>query len=480
MRKTLLLTIFAWTAVAATVAAEPQNDPLNAVVKVEVTSSEPNFAMPWQNKASESASGSGVVISGNRILTNAHNVADGTMIAVRKKNNDTLFVAKVEFVDHECDLALLTVDDPKFFVDITPLEFAETPPPQSMVIAAGFPIGGDGLSLTQGIISRIEVRRYAQSWKLLLAAQVDAAINPGNSGGPVLYEGKIVGIAFQGNKNGESLGYMIPSDVIKHFFNDIKDGKVDGFGVLGFDFMQLDNPDTRAYLKMAPDQTGIMIRKVHPGTDANAVKVLDVVLAIDGRSIANNGNIRLPDGQTRHFTTIANNKQLGEKVALTLLREGRIVNTELTVRKFHEQVEPFLYDQRPEYYIIGGLVFTKLSYSYLASWGRNDPPDRLLRKLGREKVSPTDDVVVLSLVLGDEANIGYHRAFALELISVNGTKIRNLRQLVETVENCKDEYITFTFGEDWPIVLNLRHLREANPRIMTRYRIHADRYLKQK
>lgn len=479
MRKTVLLAVFAWAAAVA-VAAEPQNDPLNAVVKVEVTSSEPNFALPWQNKVSGNSSGSGVVISGNRILTNAHNVADSTMVAVRKKNNDTLFVAKVEFVDHECDLALLTVDDPKFFADITPLEFAETPPPQSMVIAAGFPIGGDGLSLTQGIISRIEIRRYSQSFKYLLTAQVDAAINPGNSGGPVLYEGKIVGIAFQGNNSGESLGYMIPSDVIKHFFKDIEDGKVDGFGVLGFEFMQLDNPDTRAYLKMAPDQTGIMVRKVHPGTDKNALKVLDVVLAVDGRSIANNGNIRLPDGQTRHFTTIPNNKQLGEKVVLTLLRDGRIVNSELTVRKFHEQVEPFLYDQRPEYYIIGGLVFTKLSYSYLMTWGRNDPPARLMRKLGKEKTSPDDNVVVLSVVLGDEANIGYHRAFALELVSVNGKKIRNLRELAETVEQCKDEYITFTFAEELPMILNLKHLREANPRIMTRYRIHADRYLKQK
>jgi len=476
MKRLMLFAVFSLT--AAAVAAAPQNDPLNAVVKVEVTSSTPNFAMPWQNRMSEDSSGSGVVISGNRILTNAHNVADGTMVAVRKKNNDTLFPAKVKFVDHECDLALLTVDDPRFFADITPMEFAETPPPQSLVVAAGFPIGGDGLSLTQGIISRIEVRRYAHSFKFLLTAQVDAAINPGNSGGPVLYEGKIVGIAFQGNSGGESLGYMIPSDVIKHFFKDIEDGQADGFGMLGFEYISLDNPDTRAYLKMTPDQTGIMVSKVFPGTDRNALKVGDAVLAIDGKTIANNGNIRLPDGQARHFITVANSKQLGEKVALTLLRDGKIVNSELTVRKIHEQVEPFLYDRRPEYYIIGGLVFTKLSYSYLMSWGKNDPPAPLLRKINREKASPDDNVVVLSLVLGDEVNIGYNRIIARELDSVNGKKIRNLKELVETVEKCRDEYITFSFAEDLPVILNLKHLREANPRILKRYRVPADRYLK--
>ena len=476
MKRFMLLAVFSLT--AAAVAAAPHNDPLNAVVKVEVTSSTPNFAMPWQNRMSEDSSGSGVVIPGNRILTNAHNVADGTMVAVRKKNNDTLFPAKVKFVDHECDLALLTVDDPGFFADITPMELSETPPPQSLVVAAGFPIGGDGLSLTQGIISRIEVRRYAHSFKFLLAAQVDAAINPGNSGGPVLYEGKVVGIAFQGNSGGESLGYMIPSDVIKHFFKDIEDGRVDGFGMLGFEYISLDNPDTRAYLKMTPDQTGIMVSKVHPGTDRNALKVGDAVLAIDGKIIANNGNIRLPDGQARHFITVANNKQLGEKVALTLLRDGKIVDSELTVRKFHEQVEPFLYDQRPEYYIVGGLVFTKLSYSYLMSWGKSDPPAPLLRKINSEKASPDDNVVVLSLVLGDEVNIGYNRIIARELVSVNGRKIRSLKELVETVEACNDEYVTFAFAEDLPVILDLKHLREANPRILKRYRVPADRYLK--
>ena len=477
MRKIVLLQMLFLVAATA-VAGIPRNDPLNAVVKIETTSSAPNFVMPWQNRMSGESSGSGVVIRGNLILTSAHNVDDCTMVSVRKNNNDTLFVARVKFVDHECDLALLTVDDPRFFADVTPMELAETPPPQSMVVAAGFPIGGDGLSLTQGIISRIELRRYSHSAKFLLTAQVDAAINPGNSGGPVLYAGKVVGIAFQGNDSGESLGYMIPSDVIKHFFADIADGKVDGFGVLGFDYLSLDNPDTRAYLKMTPEQTGIMVRKVHPGTDSNALKVGDVVLAINGNVIADNGNIRLADGQARHFITVANNKQLGEKVKLTLLRDGKIVDSELTVRKFHEQVEPFLYDRKPEYYIVGGLVFTKLSYSYLMSWGRNDPPARLVRKIGIEKDSPEDDVVVLSMVLGDEVNIGYNRLIARELEQVNGKKIRNLKELVETVEKCKDEYITFTFAEDLPVILNLNHLREANPRILKRYRVPADRYLK--
>ena len=463
---------------AALMAAEVRNAPLNAVVKIETTSTVPNFWLPWQNRLSSAGSGSGAVVGDGLILTNAHNVADASLITIRKQNDDTLFVAKVKFVDHDCDLALLTVADPKFSADITPLKFAETPPPQSQVIAAGFPLGGDGISLTQGIISRIEIRRYVHSLKWLLAAQVDAAINPGNSGGPVFFNGKVVGIAFQGNDRGENLGYMIPNEIIRHFFADIRDGKVNGFGQLGFQFITLDNPDTRAYLKMKPEQTGIMVCNIFPGTDGKALKVGDVILAIDGKKVANNGNIRLADGQSRHFTTVAASKQVGETVKLTLLRDGRIMDSALAVRKFNEQVEPHLYDRRPEYFIIGGLVFTRLSYSYLLEWGKSDPPAALMRRINREKASPDDNVVVLTQILGDEVNVGYQHIESCALVSINGRKVRNLKEAVKTIEACKDKYITFMLEDDIPVTLDLEKLRGATPRILERYRVPADRYLK--
>ena len=454
----------------------PQNDPLNAVVRIEAVSTVPSYALPWQNLMPQSCSGSGVVIEGNHILTNAHNLADSTLITVRKQNEDTLFVAKVKFVDHECDLALLSVDDPNFFTDITPMEFAETPPPQSMVIAAGFPMGGDGLSLTQGIISRIEVREYAHSDKDLLTAQIDASINPGNSGGPVLYEGRVVGIAFQGNKQGESLGYMIPYEIIRHFFDDIKDGKVDGFGNLGFLYMPLDNPDTRAFLKMKPGQTGILVRKVYKEFGSDVLQAGDVILSIDGKKVANNGNIRLADGQPRSFSTLISAKQVGESVNVELLRDGNVLNSDMLVQKTPDKIEPYLYDRHPEYFISGGLVFTRLTFSYLLAFGKNYPPFEIIEKYREMKDSPDDNVVVLTQVLGDEVNVGYQNLDAMVLESINGQKVHNLREVTEMVENCKEEYITFEFEGDVPITLNTEKMRNATPNILERYRIPSDRY----
>lgn len=477
---TVLTTACCVSAGFALHALELQNNPLNAVVRIEAVYTEPNFTLPWQNRMPISGHGSGVVIKGNQILTNAHNIADSSLITIRKQNEDTLFVAKVRFVNHECDLALLTVDDPNFFKDITPAKFAGTPPPQSQVLVAGFPIGGDGISLTQGIISRIEVHTYTHSGHDLLAAQIDAAINPGNSGGPVFYDGKVIGIAFQGNDRGENLGYIIPYEIISHFMTDIEDGKIDGFGEPGFSFMRLDNPDTRAYLKMKPEQTGILVRKVDEKADREFLQVGDVILSVDGQKIANNGNIRLEDGQPRFFSVIYSSKQLGEKVRVELLRDGNALTVEMPVHKTTEKIDPYLYDRHPDYFIIGGLVFTPLSFSYLHEWGKNIPLGDLiplLQKGSKEtKDSPDDNVVVLTQVLGDEVNVGYQTLNSLVLDSINGKEVHNLREAVKMVEECTDEYITFAFEEDYPVTLNIRKLREATPKILERYRVPADRH----
>ena len=269
---------------------------------------------------------------------------------------------------------------------------------------------------------------------------------------------------------------MIPYEIISHFFDDIKDGKVDGVGSLGFLYLPLDNPDTRAFLKMKPDQTGILVRKVFKETVDNGLKAGDVILSIDGKKVANNGNIRLADGQPRYFSTVISAKQIGETVKVELLRDGKVLTFDMPVQKTNEQIEPYLYDKRPEYFIIGGLVFTRLTSSYLLTFGSNTPPMEMLEKIRDVKDSPDDNVVVLTQVLGDEVNVGYQNFDSMVLVSINGKKVHNLREAVELVESCKDEYITFEFEGDIPVTLNIGKLREATPRILERYHITTDRF----
>ena len=247
------------------------------MVKLEVQTAEPDFVRPWRTDV-RGGDGSGVVIGDGRILTCAHCVADATYIRVRKNNEDSLYHGSVEAIDNDCDLALVRVEDPAFMEDVAPMEIGDTPPVQSDVLAVGYPIGGNGISFTRGIVSRIEDIRYEQGWTTLLAAQVDAAINPGNSGGPVLdmETGKIGGIAFQGNKRGEALGYMIPTEIVRRFLKDVGDGRVDGVPDPTFVYGSLESEAARRFLGMDGAQTGVLVEDIRGGTNASPLRVGDV------------------------------------------------------------------------------------------------------------------------------------------------------------------------------------------------------------
>ncbi|MBQ6923080.1 MAG: trypsin-like peptidase domain-containing protein [Kiritimatiellae bacterium] len=452
------------------------NDFLNAVVKLEVQTSEPDFVHPWRIKTGGS-DGSGVVIAPGHILTCAHCVADTTFIRVRKNNEDSFYHAKPLFVDHARDLAIISVEDTAFMTDVTPMEIGETPPVQSEVVAVGFPIGGRLISFTRGIVSRIEEIRYAHGWTDLLAAQVDAAINPGNSGGPVLdmATGKIAGIAFQGNKRGEALGYMIPTDVIRCFLKDVSDKRVDGVPDHLFAVEELESEAARRYLKMAKGQTGLHIAKVAPEMGTNSLQAGDVLLEVDGIRVANNGDIRLPGNRIRTFFHPFQMRQIGDKVTVKVLRDGKILEREVPVAKRAFRARGFLYDEKPDYFVCGGLVFTTLSYSYILD-NHVEMHDELADE---SKVVGDEQFVIISDVLADVCVEGYIGSAGVHVRSVNGEKVRNLRHLVELVDGAKGEFLRFGVDDnhEWDslLVLDLAALREATPRIMERYRIPADR-----
>jgi S1-C subfamily serine protease len=195
------------------------------VVRIYCTHAPPNFGMPWQRLRQEFSTSTGFVIEGNKIITNAHAVEYGSLVQVRCGNSEKKFVASVAAIGHECDLAVLSLDDAAFWAMVKPLQFGAIPDLLDDVSVVGYPIGGDSLSLTSGVVSRIEMQEYAQASAQLLAIQIDAAINPGNSGGPVLdQDGNVIGAAFQSlsDEDVENIGYVVPVNVINHFLEDVE------------------------------------------------------------------------------------------------------------------------------------------------------------------------------------------------------------------------------------------------------------------
>lgn len=472
--KKILLALLAISAAAFSF-AQTQGNPLSAVVKITTISCQPDFFSPWRNLAQSGDSGSGVVISGNAILTNAHNITDATYISVERDQNGEPFAAKVKAVNHQCDLALLEVEDESFFEGITPFEIGETPPAQTQVFAAGYPMGGDGISVTQGIISRIEDIVYVQyPYFKHIAAQLDAAINPGNSGGPVLLDGKIVGIAFQGTDSGEGLGYMIHTDIIKHFLNEVKLGEIRGFGRLCVSTQPLQSADARRFLKMKKGHSGVLVSKVFSNTDKN-IKQGDVILEIDGFKVFNNGNVLNERGESVNFSTITDRKRLGDAVKLKLLRDGKEISTTAKLALKNNKILPHCYSEAPKYMLAGGFVFTNLSLSYMEQ--ANDVPPEFSMMLPQENADADEKTIIISQTLGDSSTEGYKNVSGAILKSVNGKKVKNLKELAKIYDEQKEGFIIFECSGDRKIIADINSLKSSMPRIMKSYNISSDRNL---
>ena len=344
------------------------------IVKIYVVSSEYNYYTPWQMRSQSNSSGSGSIIAGQRILTNAHVISNQTYVEVKRAGMARRFIANVEFVSHESDLAILTVKDKNFFQGSYPLPIGELPKVQDPIKVYGFPAGGSELSITSGLVSRIEHRYYSHSKSYLLAAQIDAAINPGNSGGPVMQNGKIVGVAFQVYRGGQNIGYMVPVPVILHFLTDISDGKSDGIPSFGVSMQKMQNIDMRRKFGMKDNESGVLVRRIAYGSPAeDALKPGDILTAIDNTPIANNGTIEFRPDERTYFGYLLQNKQINETAKLSVIRNGQRFQKEikLTVPLNQLELVPYdQYDKEPTYFIIGGFLFMPLNKNLMEGMGQ--------------------------------------------------------------------------------------------------------------
>ena len=267
-------------------AADPLGTLKKSVVKVMTVSDMPDYEQPWQTLGAASSTGSGAIVEtpqGLHILTNAHVVEDATFIEVRREGQSRKTVAEVVGYGEACDLALLSVEDTAFFEGAMPIPIGELPSLGDPVTVLGFPIGGEQLSVTEGVVSRIELTTYVQTERNLLSVQIDAAINPGNSGGPVVLDGKLAGIAFQSLEEAENIGYVIPTPVIQHFLQDVESPPYDGFPYLGLSVQHLESNAHRKHLGLPRSRRGVLVTQVHYGSSCwNVLQRGDVLLKVDG------------------------------------------------------------------------------------------------------------------------------------------------------------------------------------------------------
>lgn len=465
--------------------ASEQQDLEKSVVLIRAARQDFDYLTPWNQMPMRQGIGSGFIIAGKRILTNAHNVSNNKYLEIRKENVAKRYLASVAFIGHDCDLAILTVDDESFFDDTVPLELAGIPKVNTTVSTYGFPIGGGHISVTEGVVSRIQMDNYAHTGAdSHLVIQTDAAINPGNSGGPVIQNQKVVGVAFQGLRQAENIGYLIPTTVIRHFLTDIEDGKYDGFGTMGVIlYPGLHSAGYRDYLQVPPQQDGVVV--VNTMMHSSVESVLqsgDVLAQVDDYNIDNDGMVRIY-GLTLHLAEVIETKQIGETAQLTFYRQGKLMKATATVALNRPILEyARQYDHSAHYVCFAGLVFVPVTRNYLETWGSDwlTGMPHYLRYLFVHSMQLNTDrqrkkYVVLAEIMPDETN-SYADDFKGEPVeSINGIPIWSIDDVYKAFKQpVEDFYIIKFMGSNRILPIDAKKAQLRHQGILNKYHIPAE------
>ena len=445
-----------------------------ALVKVYTSHQLFDYLSPWQYGQSANSTATGFIIDGERIITNAHAVLNSKFLQVRKEGDSKKYKAVVKFTSEEYDLALVEIEDKSFFKGTVPLKLGTLPEIQEKLTVYGYPLGGDKLSTTQGIVSRMEHNTYTLTNRKFLIGQTDAAINSGNSGGPVVSKGKVVGVAFAGLNSADNIGYFIPVNILNNFLEDIKDGKYDGSPLLGLEWLELESPSHRRMLGIEDKTGGILIKKVFKNSPFEGVlQKNDVLMKLDNYPIEYDGTIEFRKNEKTDFSYVNQQKKYGDNLSYEIIRDKKTKTGQVKLEKKdikYTVVTEVTIETPPSYMVYGGLLFEPLTSNYMAG---------VIEKLGsvydrEELYKDYKELVVLVRVLPFDVNLGYTDAENEIIVKVNGEKYKDFKDFAQKVKNVKSGFIVFENDNGDEIVLDVKEVEEQREALMQNYNISSD------
>jgi S1-C subfamily serine protease len=429
----------------------------NSVVKIFSTARYPDVFKPWTKSAPSSATGSGVVIEGKRILSNAHVVEYASQIQIQANQSGDKINATVEAIAPGIDLAVLKLEDETFFDTHPPLSRAKLLPEiKDTAMVYGYPEGGTSLSITKGIVSRIEFAPYNFPVSGL-RIQIDAAINPGNSGGPAVVGDKMIGLAFSRLTEADNIGYIIPSEEIDIFLSDIADGHYDGKPAVFDEFQTLENAALRAFLKLDKTVQGVIVHAPESSDSDYPLKEWDVITRIGDTPLDDQGMIKIGPNLRVYFTYYVQKFAKNGKLPLTIVRNGKEKQIDLPVTSDRPLVISDLKGDYPSYFIYGPLVFSKATVQFTrnflngtragryTAWLSGMHSPLLSRSTDKPAFKGEEMVIVPSPFFPNKLVTGYAQPYYQVVKSINNIQVKNLEHVVQILRDSKDEFIRIGF-----------------------------------
>jgi S1-C subfamily serine protease len=459
------------------------------VVRVNVAAQAPNFMQPWRKNPRTIRQGLGVVLMDGRILVTAELVADHIDVELEKPDTALKAAAQVEVVDYDANLALLAAPSADFLQSIPGARLDESVSVGDRVEVMQLEPNGRAVT-TPATVTTIEVGPYPVDENAFLVFKLSVPLQSRENSFtiPALKDGRLVGLVMRYSPATQTAD-LVPAPVIAHFLRAAAKQPYAGFPRAGLTFSDTRDPQLRRFANLPDGTGGAYVTKVLPGSPADTagVKAGDVLLAVDGRAIDQDGNYedeRFGKISLAHYVSTA--LQAGQEIPIVVWRDGAEMTLEGTLapRERSRMIsQPYIFDREPDYVVVGGIVFSELSRQFLREFGRGwqeDAPLKLLYLDRFQSELPPDRgrIVFISSVLSSPNNIGYE-GLGFEVVEeINGKPIRSLADVAAAVDNPEGPYHRIRLAEDpGLLVLDVEGSKADEERIKQQYGLESLRRL---
>lgn len=423
------------------------------VLRIFATKRSGYYHKPWKSPDFRHVKGSGFFFTDEKrypgkkglILTNAHAVSMAQSIKVSNGREKRRYRVEIVGVCNSADFAVLQMDEAEIELyerrngPIVPLELGDSDLLRvgDKVLGWGYPLGGERISKSeQGEISRIEVNRYAYSGDRWLMVQASLQQNRGNSGGPVLKDGKVVGISFQGIRASDRINYFIPINLVKNLIPVLQNQEMIPLWRYLAQYMF---PRLKQYFDLDPEQGGILIDYVVPGGGPHkfGLRDGDILTEIDGHAIDNFGDIYFePIGQRVYYGEIINRKRVGDPLAVKVIRDGKTEEISGTVERGLPKLVPNIFTV-PNYFIFGGIGFVELTMNCIRNLGKSGRAFKA-KYAGEYPEKPYQKVVIIAEIF-PEYGLMNTSPFLKKVDKLNGEEVLNISDIYEKIHALKEK-----------------------------------------
>jgi hypothetical protein len=357
---------------------------------------------------------------------------------------------------------------------IQPLEFGDSDTLRvgDKVLGWGYPLGGERISKSEeGEISRIEVNRYAYSQELWLMVQASLQQNRGNSGGPVLKDGNVVGVAFQGIRTSDRINYFIPINLVKHLLPVLEEQNL----IPRWRYVvQHMFPRLKDYYGLDADEGGVLLDYIIPegGPYSFGLRGGDIILEVDGNEVDNFGDIFFePLEQKIYFAEILHRKRVGDPLTITVKRDGEMKEITSPVTPGLPRLVPKIFTVA-NYFVFGGVGFVELTYNCIKNLGKSGTTYRA-KYLRESPEKPRQKIVIVSEIF-PEYGLVKTSSYLKRVMTINGTEIRNIADLYDRIQAAKekgDSKAMLQLSGKRRLPLDLEGAAELDAEIKTKYGI---------